>query len=125
MKSLFSEGEASGAYHVRAVSRRARAEHVIDRLPQALRDQSQREPEPGSELNSAGPAALSDRVANLTARERQVLDGLVAGQPNKTIARNLGISPRTVEIYRANVMTKMQAANLSELVRFAIQAGLS
>ena len=52
-----------------------------------------------------------------------MLDGLVAGHANKVIAYDLGISPRTVEIYRANVMTKMQARSLSELVRMAIAAG--
>ena len=52
-----------------------------------------------------------------------MLDGLVAGNPNKTIAYDLGISPRTVEIYRANVMTKMQAGSLSDLVRMALIAG--
>jgi two-component system, LuxR family, response regulator FixJ len=64
------------------------------------------------------------RLASLSERERQVLDGLVAGHPNKTIAYDLGISPRTVEIYRANVMTKMNAASLSELVRMALVAGV-
>ena len=49
-----------------------------------------------------------------------MLDGLVAGKPNKIIAYELGISPRTVEVYRANVMTKMQADSLSELVRMAL-----
>ncbi len=49
-----------------------------------------------------------------------MLEGLIAGNPNKTIAYDLGISPRTVEIYRANVMTKMQAGSLSDLVRMAI-----
>ena len=53
-----------------------------------------------------------------------MLEGLVAGHPNKTIAYDLGISPRTVEIYRANVMTKMKAGSLSELVRMALIAGL-
>jgi two-component system response regulator FixJ len=62
------------------------------------------------------------RIEALTERERQVLDGLVAGKANKVIAHDLGISPRTVEIYRANVMTKMQAGSLSELVRLALQA---
>ena len=52
-----------------------------------------------------------------------MLDGLVAGNPNKTIAYDLGISPRTVEVYRANLMTKMEAASLSDLVRMAIMAG--
>jgi two-component system, LuxR family, response regulator FixJ len=64
------------------------------------------------------------RIAALSNRERQVLDGLVAGQPNKTIAFDLGISPRTVEIYRANLMTKMQASSLSDLVRMALTAGI-
>ena len=50
--------------------------------------------------------------ASLSSRERDVSKGLVAGNPNKTIAYDLGISPRTVEIYRANVMTKMQAGKL-------------
>lgn len=65
------------------------------------------------------------RVERLSARERQVLDGLVAGNANKVIARDLEISPRTVEIYRANVMSKMQARSLSELVRMALASGLA
>ena len=65
-------------------------------------------------------AAINDRLTLLSNRERDVLEGLVAGNPNKTIAYDLGISPRTVEIYRANVMTKMQAASLSDLVRMAL-----
>jgi two-component system, LuxR family, response regulator FixJ len=62
------------------------------------------------------------RLASLSERERQVLEGLVAGQGNKTIAAAYGISPRTVEVYRANLMTKMQAKSLSELVRMAVLA---
>lgn len=69
-------------------------------------------------------AELHGRIAALSARERQVLEGLVAGQANKIIAFNLEISPRTVEIYRANVMTKMLAKSLSELVRMALIAGV-
>src|SRR5437660_1203775 len=69
-------------------------------------------------------ASLLDKVAKLTNRERDVLDGLVAGKPNKIIAFDHGISPRTVEIYRANVMTKMSAGSLSELVRMALGAGI-
>jgi two-component system response regulator FixJ len=65
-----------------------------------------------------------DRLAVLSGRERQVLEGLVAGNPNKVIARQLDISPRTVEIYRAHVMVKMQAASLSDLVRMALIGGL-
>jgi two-component system, LuxR family, response regulator FixJ len=69
-------------------------------------------------------ADMAARVASLSQRERQVMQGLVAGKSNKVIARDNDISPRTVEVYRANVMTKMQADNLSELVRFAIRAGI-
>lgn len=67
---------------------------------------------------------IHSRLAALSGRERQVLEGLVAGFPNKTIAFDLGISARTVEIYRANVMTKMQATSLSDLVRMALVAGV-
>ena len=69
-------------------------------------------------------AEIERRLAALSHRERDVLEGLVAGQANKQIAFQLGISPRTIEIYRANLMTKMQAASLSELVRMAIIAGV-
>ena len=74
--------------------------------------------------SEAMTADIASRVASLTPRERQVMQGLVAGQSNKVIAKDYDISPRTVEVYRANVMTKMQAGNLSELVRFAIRAGI-
>jgi len=69
-------------------------------------------------------AEIHDKLAALSNRERQVLEGLVAGKPNKVIAFDLGISPRTVEIYRANVMTKMAANSLSDLVRMAMMAGI-
>jgi two-component system, LuxR family, response regulator FixJ len=69
-------------------------------------------------------AEIRARIALLTNREREVLDGLVAGHPNKIIAFDLSISPRTVEIYRANVMTKMKAGSLSELVRMALVTGV-
>ena len=60
----------------------------------------------------------------LTPRERDVLEGLVAGYPNKTIGYDLGISARTVEIHRANLMRKLQVFNLSDLLRIAFSAGL-
>lgn len=69
-------------------------------------------------------ADIASRIASLSPRERQVLDGLVAGLSNKLIARDYDISPRTIEVYRANVMTKMQASSISELVRLAIRGGL-
>ena len=62
------------------------------------------------------------RLQSLSEREKQVLDRLVVGNANKIIAHDLGISPRTVEIYRANVMTKMRAASLPELVRFVLMS---
>ena len=67
---------------------------------------------------------IESRLAGLSSREREVLEGLVAGQANKQIAHALGISPRTIEIYRANLMTKMRAASLSDLVRMAMIAGI-
>jgi two-component system response regulator FixJ len=79
--------------------------------------------------SAAAPAAapnpeLASRLASLSQREQQVLQGLIDGRTNKEIARSFDLSPRTVEVYRAKLMTKMQAGNISELVRFAIKAGL-
>jgi two-component system response regulator FixJ len=71
----------------------------------------------------AGTRDIATRVASLSPRERQVMEGLIAGLSNKLIAREYAISPRTIEVYRANVMTKMQASSLSELVRIAMRAG--
>ncbi len=64
-------------------------------------------------------AAIRNRLATLSPREREVLDGLLAGLPNKTIAYDLKISARTVEVHRANLMTRMGAHSLAELVRMA------
>jgi len=64
------------------------------------------------------------RLQALTPRERDVLEGLVRGHPNKTIAYDLDISPRTVEIHRANLMCKLEVASLSEALRIAFAAGL-
>lgn len=78
------------------------------------------------ETTAEDPAAATAtaRVAELSPREREVLQGLLSGLPNKSIATDLGISPRTVEIHRARVMDKMGARSLSELIRMSLAAGL-
>jgi two-component system response regulator FixJ len=78
----------------------------------------------GASQDDAITAQLATRLKSLSPRERQVMEGLAAGLSNKAIARDYAISPRTVEVYRANMMTKMHAANLSELVRMAMRTGL-
>jgi len=77
------------------------------------------------EPQDSSDAELRGRLEQLSARERQVLDGLVLGQANKVIARELNISDRTVEIYRAKVMSKMGAESFAELIRLALKAGVS
>jgi two-component system, LuxR family, response regulator FixJ len=77
----------------------------------------------GDAKRSSERADIEARLSALSKRERDVLDGLIAGHANKQIAFDLGISPRTVEIYRANLMNKMQAGSLSELVRMALISG--
>jgi two-component system, LuxR family, response regulator FixJ len=76
----------------------------------------------GEERGGEDRTAVTAKLALLSERERQVLEGLISGHPNKTIAYSLGISPRTVEVYRSNLMTKMEAKSLSELIRMAILA---
>ncbi len=93
-----------------------------DRLT-AMIDQAIRRAEPAAK-NEAIAQDIAARVASLSPRERQVMEGLIAGLSNKLIAREYDISPRTIEVYRANVMTKMQANSLSELVRLAMRAGM-
>lgn len=82
-----------------------------------------------SETAAGGGAALAEPfrelLAQLSPRETEVLRGVVEGKANKVIAFELGISPRTVEVYRANVMTKTGAASLSELIRMALLAGFA
>jgi two-component system, LuxR family, response regulator FixJ len=78
----------------------------------------------GQKKRYAERAEIESRIAALSPRERDVLRGLVEGRANKQIAFDLGISPRTVEIYRANLMNKMQADSLSDLVRMALVAGM-
>jgi two-component system response regulator FixJ len=71
-------------------------------------------------VSDVGQDEIGRRFASLTERERQVYDGVVAGKQSKTIAHELGASPRTIEIHRARMMQKMQARNLQDLVRMAI-----
>ncbi len=78
----------------------------------------------GATADGGADQAARDRLADLSPRERDVLNGVVAGKANKIIAYDLGISSRTVEIYRANLMSKTGARNLSELMRIALAAGL-
>jgi two-component system response regulator FixJ len=84
-------------------------EHGVERLKKSA-----------ANLDRADEAAV--RLQALTPREREVLDGLAKGLPNKTIAYDLGISPRTVEIHRANVMSKLGVRSLSEALRIAFAA---
>lgn len=72
----------------------------------------------------AAKRTFESLLASLSPREQEVLQGVVAGKLNKVIAHELGISPRTVEIYRANMMMKTRASSLSELVRMALLAGI-
>ena len=84
-------------------------EHGVERLKRSAAD-----------VDRADEAAV--RLQALTPREREILDGLAKGLPNKTIAYDLGISPRTVEIHRANVMSKLGVRSLSEALRIAFAA---
>lgn len=86
-------------------------EVILAAIHQALARQA------GDEEVQAERQAVRERLATLSPREREVMEGLVAGKANKAIAYDLAISARTVEVYRANVMMKMQVKTLSELVR--------
>jgi two-component system, LuxR family, response regulator FixJ len=90
-------------------------------LIEAIRRAAEQLSEKPSDTDDVG--AIQARLEQLSERERQVLSGVVAGLPNKSIAYDLDISPRTVEVHRANVMAKMQARSLPQLVRMAIAAG--
>ena len=78
---------------------------------------------PKSAQQDTERARFEQMLSTLSGREREVLQGVIAGKLNKVIAHELGISPRTVEVYRANVMSKTGAHGLSELVRIALLAG--
>ncbi|RBP06438.1 LuxR family two component transcriptional regulator [Roseiarcus fermentans] len=112
-------GHADVSLAVRAMKKGAvdllekpfQGEELIDAVRRAL------EVGRDSRQNALGAQEAQARLATLTARETEVLDRLVRGQPNKVIAYEMGISPRTVEVHRANVMKKTQAGSLSELVR--------
>ncbi|WP_338691687.1 response regulator FixJ [Bradyrhizobium sp. 26S5] len=93
-------------------------ETLLRAIGEALRTQSA-VPADGSARREA-----EARLVDLSPRERDVLRGLVAGKINKVIAHDLGISPRTVEVYRANLMAKTNVRSMSELMRIAIAAGL-
>jgi two-component system response regulator FixJ len=93
-------------------------EILLQSVRAALRQQA------GAAKRQSERAEIEGRLATLSPRERDVLGGLVAGRANKQIAFELGISPRTVEIYRANLMDKMQAGSLSGLVRMALIVGI-
>jgi two-component system response regulator FixJ len=92
---------------------------MIDALNRAL----EAGPPPATAAGLGRGDLVRQRLETLSERERQVLDGVVDGQPNKVIARELGISPRTVEIYRAKLMAKMHADNLAALVRMTLSSG--
>ena len=91
---------------------------LLDRVQQALKHNEQNRILEEKRLN------IEARLQNLTPREREVLELVVVGNPNKAIASELGISCRTVEIHRGRVMEKMQAGSLSELVRLGVSSGL-
>jgi len=93
-------------------------EILLQSVRAALRQQA------GAAKRQSERAEIEGRLAALSPRERDVLGGLVAGRANKQIAFELGISPRTVEIYRANLMDKTQAGSLSGLVRMALIVGM-
>ena len=93
--------------------------HLLDAIERAFERLEKRE----DALNAEHEASV--RIAALTPREQDVLRGLVRGHPNKTIAYDLGISPRTVEVQRANCMTKLEVRSLSEALRIAFAAGLA
>ena len=94
-------------------------EHLLEAIAAAFARMAE------DEDSGAAQRAAQMRVDALSPREQDVLRGLVRGHPNKTIAYDLGISPRTIEVHRANLMGKLKARSLSEALRIAFAAGLA
>src|SRR6516162_2496781 len=113
---LSCRGGMNGAQAAAAVRAALGKQVPVVYLERALRHMAS----PSERSSMAAAAAM--RVAGLTRREREVMDYVVAGHANKEIAARLGIDQRTVETHRANVMKKMGAASLSELVRLVTRA---
>ena len=110
------EAEAMQKGAVDFIQKPFRDQELLDRIRQALRTDQERRHEQQQH------AAVADRLARLTNREREVFDLVVTGKPNKVIAYELGVSQRTVEIHRARVMEKMQARSLADLVKMHMTA---
>ena len=113
----------------RTVHLRARAEDLarnLGALYTACAESARRARALGARESARRPrvSALAARIGTLTPRQREVLERVIAGQANKSIAFELKLSQKTVETHRARVMQKMQARSFAELVRLAIEAGL-
>jgi FixJ family two-component response regulator len=93
-------------------------QQLLDRVRQALDLDRQ------TRAESIRRAGILERVRQLSAREREVMERVVAGKANKEIAADLGLSPKTVEVHRAHVMEKMNVESLAELIRVALSAGV-
>ena len=94
-------------------------EAILSAIRKALQRRSE------NDVLASEQSEVRERLASLSTRESEVVEGLVAGKANKVIAFDLDISPRTVEVYRANAMMKMQAKTLSDLVRMVTIAKLA
>ncbi|MFP6610279.1 MAG: LuxR C-terminal-related transcriptional regulator, partial [Deltaproteobacteria bacterium] len=90
-------------------------QHLIDRVQEAIARDRLRHTE------RKGRESVARRVSTLSAREREVLDLVVAGKANKVIANELGLSPKTVEVHRARLMKKLNVSSVAELVRLSLE----